>query len=115
MSAREQVAEAIYQAHRPYKNLDDDVNAWIYRQSADAAIAAHLGHLAATGHALVKLPEPVGVNGADNRVWCHVPLYVEQTLDGGVIIADRLGINSDELRDVAAALLAAAAKTEASE
>lgn len=71
--------------------------------------AAHvLDELQAAGHAVVELPEMVGVNGTDNAVWCRSP-YIEQEFNGDVLIADRIGFDVDELRTIAAALLAAEA------
>ncbi|WP_195168445.1 hypothetical protein [Mycobacteroides abscessus] len=58
------------------------------------------------GYAVVELPKPVGVNGTDNTVWLSDP-YIEQEFNGDITISDRLGIDADELEDVAAALLAA--------
>lgn len=62
--------------------------------------------LESRGYAVVELPKPVGVNGTDNRVWLSDP-YIEQEFNGDITISDRLGIDADELEDVAAALLAA--------
>ncbi|SKL37858.1 hypothetical protein [Mycobacteroides abscessus] len=59
------------------------------------------------GYAVVELPKPVGVNGTDNTVWLSDP-YIEQEFNGDITVSNRLGIDADELEDVAAALLAAA-------
>ncbi|AHK12118.1 hypothetical protein PBI_ALSFRO_67 [Mycobacterium phage Alsfro] len=64
------------------------------------------------GVAVIQLPEPVGVNGADNRVWSHLPHYVEQEFNGDVIIDDRLEVDAADLRETATALLAAAVVAE---
>lgn len=58
------------------------------------------------GYAVVELPKAVGVNGTDNTVWMS-DLYIEQEFNGDVTISDQLGIDADQLEDVAAALLAA--------
>lgn len=68
--------------------------------------------LALPGVAVTQLPEPIGVNGNDNRVWSHTPNYIEQEFEGDVIINDRLGIDADHLRNTAAILLAAAVLSE---
>lgn len=58
------------------------------------------------GYAVVELPKPVGVSGTDNTVWLSDP-YIEQEFNGDITVSDRLGIDADELEDVAGALLAA--------
>lgn len=63
--------------------------------------------------AMVELPESMGVNGADNRVWSHRPNYVEQEFGGDVIIDDRFAVPAAELHDLGATLIAAARAAEA--
>lgn len=58
------------------------------------------------GYAVVELPKSVGINGTDNTVWLSDP-YIEQVFNGDITISDQLGIDADQLEDVAAALLAA--------
>jgi len=81
---------------------------WINEASEKAADAL----LGLPGVAVTQLPEPIGVNGNDNRVWSHTPNYIEQEFEGDVIINDRLGIDADHLRNTAAILLAAAVVSE---
>lgn len=63
--------------------------------------------LESRGYAIVELPKPSGINGTDNTVWLSDP-YIEQEFNGDITISDQLGIDADQLEDVAAALLAAA-------
>lgn len=69
--------------------------------------------LSLEGVTIVALPEPSGINGADNRVWHPHGFYVEQEFNGDVVINDRLAVCADELRALAAVLLAAADAAEA--
>lgn len=72
-----------------------------------------LDALKASGYEVVKLPNPVGVNGADNRVWSHEPHYIEQEFNGDIVIDDRLGIDCCDLAIVGEILLAAFRSTTA--
>jgi hypothetical protein len=78
------------------------------------AVAAHLADvlLSLPGVAVTQLPEPIGTNGNDNRVWENGPNYIEQEFEGDVIINDRLGIDAEHLRATAAILLAAVVLSE---
>jgi len=92
----------------PWEDLSDGVH-----HDETHAIRAVLDAITTSPrHALVELPGPVGVNGADNRVWAESPRYVEQDFDGGVIISDRMGIDADELYDLGAILIAASRAAE---
>lgn len=84
---------------------------WYVRGSDHAEHVAE-ALLGLSGVAVTQLPEPIGVNGNDNRVWSHTPNYIEQEFEGDVIINDRLGIDADHLRNTAAILLAAAVVSE---
>ncbi|CPT96763.1 hypothetical protein PP633_06155 [Mycobacteroides abscessus] len=61
------------------------------------------------GYAVVELPKPVGVNGADNAVWSHQPHYIEQEFNGDLIIDDRISFAAADLHALAE-IFAAAAK-----
>jgi hypothetical protein len=98
MSAEEVVRTAMHNAYQYDANGADAIDI--------------LGALKAAGYAVVELPEAVGVNGQDNRVWLRAP-HIEQEFNRDVVIADRLGFDVLELRTVAAALLAAAEAWEA--
>lgn len=71
-----------------------------------AAIAAH------PRFELVELPEPVGVNGADNRVWMHQPHYVEQGFNGDCVIDDRFAVSVTDLRTLGETFIAAVKAAE---
>lgn len=114
---RDTVAEAIYHAHRPYKNLDDDENAFIYRQSADAAIAAYLDTLAAERKLVVELPEPAyGPDGGGQYAWkSGAPSNITASPDDDGVWSvwdEDFQMTPDEARDTAAALLSAAERAE---
>lgn len=124
--AREKVAEALYRA--TYGN--DAVpfeETWEHRKRmcrtrADASIAAHLEWLAASGHVVVKLPEPVLSPRHRERIWevgdSHVvfsekwlDIRAELDYDGG----DDDPLSVADARAFAAALLAAVDAAEASD
>ena len=107
-TAREKVARAIN---------PNDPDIVIRTGIADAAIAAHLEHLAETGHAVVKLPEPTyGPDGEGQFGWKPRISSVTATPndDGSWSVWDEdFDMTPDDARELAAALLAAAAKAEA--
>lgn len=85
----------------------DEPSDYWYEQASEI-----LDDLAANGYAVIELPKPTGVNGQDNRVWNdgRTTHYVEQELNGDVVINDRQHVAADELVHLGAVLLAADAQ-----
>lgn len=110
MSAREKVAIALWRLRHPDDIWPDGhVGADVYRDLADAAIAAHMEALKADGCAVVKLPE-VSREDLYHQYWISIApnASIKYEYDGG-------WDSTEHVREFAAALLAAAAKAEADE
>ncbi|OHU29053.1 hypothetical protein [Mycobacteroides chelonae] len=69
--------------------------------------------LESRGHAVVDLPQPVGINGVDNTVWSHQPHYIEQEFNGDLIVDDRISFAAGDLQALAEIFAAAAKRAEA--
>lgn len=91
-----------------------------YTVFADAAIAAHLAYLAETGHVVIKLPEPEGMD-EDGQIWFDATeIRVDTTGSEPEIYLGRNQRTVEWIRQEAAELLSIAAlvdaaKAEASE
>lgn len=113
---RHEVAAAIRQADtdmpltEPFAELHDYIQA-VYLQMADAAIAAHLGALAAAGYAVVKLPERTSFSCFQESVWdvAESSVILDRWNQVSVHLDDwdDEGPSTAEVRGLAAALLAA--------
>ena len=76
---------------------------------ARAMADAILQHLIDEKYWVVRASQPIGVNGQDNVVWMEDP-YIEQEFNGDVVISDRVGLDGDDLHDIAIALMGASVR-----
>ncbi len=115
MSAREKVAQEIWQ--RYVVEVGRALPEGLADQMADAAIAAHLEALKADGYAVIKLPEPTAPDftGVEwtGEAW-DVFAYGSTGHRGQVEIQAPRYASPATARELAAALLAAAERAEAS-